>query len=109
MLFNKRFFAAWLILGVFCQQPAFAEPTVHRVKRKLHKMEHRAGMLVNHMGLFLMEEVFPPLSEDNFRDEEDETGGWFNFSFSGGRDKPQSGHHSQSAKPSGHAHPAKKK
>lgn len=118
--------ACGLILAVFSQpillplESARAETTAHRIKRKLHKMERRTGTAFAHMGIVVMEEVFPPLSDPAEPEESDDDCDLFSVlfsaSFRAGRSKPESHHQSDhqpattsTAKPAPEHHSEKKK
>jgi len=112
MIYNRRLMSALtLVLLLVFPLQIWAETTAHRVKRKLHKMEHRTGMLVNRMGLYLADGLFPPVSDENCPNdvESEDDGSLFTFSFCASRDKPQTAHQSQNTKPAGHGQPGKKK
>jgi len=113
MLCSRRLLVSTLTLVLLLVFPVqiWAETTAHRVKRKLHKMEHRTGMLVNRMGLYLADGLFSPVSDGNCPNdlESDDDGSLFTLSFCASKDKPRSDHQSQNAKPAGHGQPGKKK
>jgi hypothetical protein len=122
----NRFLACGLILAVLSQQvilplaSAKAETTAHRIKRKLHKMERRTGTAFAHMGIVVLEEIFPPLNDADDSEETEEDGdlfgALFSFSFQAARSKPETHHQHSSTipkpstpKPSSPDHTAKKK
>jgi len=99
--------AALVTISLFSPAMLRAEPTIHKVKKKLHKVEQVTGIVLSQTGEVMLDGL-SHVAVAIILVDDDEVGSHEKHpAHNVGLAKPDSEHHHESAKPAESSHPAK--